>query len=71
MFVLNIGRFSSQYVNGMNEWLTVKLAEKIFPFSILFGTCMSYKLKRNHLSKNAYSKTQQKRELNNRFEIKT
>ena len=60
MFVVNIGRFSSQYVNGMND--IVKLAEKIFPFSILFGTCMS---------KNAYSKTQQKRELSNRFEIKT
>jgi len=28
MFVLNIGRFSSQYVNGMND--IVKLAEKIF-----------------------------------------
>ena len=49
--------------------LTVKLAEKIFPFSILFG--MSYKLKSSHFSKNAYSKTKQKRELNNRFEIKT
>lgn len=51
--------------------LTVKLAEKIFPFSILFAIGMSYKLKSSHFSKNAYSKTKQKRELNNRFEIKT
>lgn len=47
MFVLNIGRFSSQYVNGMNY--SVKLAGTIFPFISLLD--MPDKIKTNHFSK--------------------